>query len=474
MEAPRTGSGPESEVVTVARNLTLIDMAPEHFPVESVSPIPAEDADTHEWTPVPQMANIWFVGQRPHEIQRREYLPESLAHPGKMLPDLAALILATYVAPMRERLGRRPVVLDAMAGIGTTLVEAVKLDIDAIGVELEHRWADLARRNAEAVAARYRTGARAVVLQGDARDLPSVLQKAVDAGVTSPPYGPTLDHHRPEHTAERRRQRLLRAGYPLTRKVAGGASSVYNRSLGYDAGLISPPYGPAQTGGGIAKQGWYNDPGFVRRLYTPDNHSPVVDAGVTSPPYGDIRQDGGPHQFGDRAAMTNYSGEPRIQRARRKADNLGNLSYGTMDKAMEYLAHLKAGGPRLDTGGPGHEEAKARGWANYLCQMVPVYLGYRQVIRPGGVLAVVVRNFRRDRGEVDLSGDTIRLCEAAGFKFHHRIIAITSAVRLGEGGRPELAIRVSPFKRVNARRRTAEEGVAQLLEVFEEVLVFKA
>jgi len=61
-----------------------------------------------------------------------------------MLPELARRILAEYSAP-----GQR--VVDLMAGIGTTVVEAALLDRRAIGVEVEPCWAALARANLDHV-----------------------------------------------------------------------------------------------------------------------------------------------------------------------------------------------------------------------------------------------------------------------------------------------------------------------------------
>ncbi|MGP3936344.1 TRM11 family SAM-dependent methyltransferase [Nonomuraea sp. KM88] len=68
------------------------------------------------------------------------YVPESMRHPGTMLPDIAARTIATYTAP--GELG-----IDPMCGIGTTLVEAAHLDRYAVGVEYEERWARLAVAN---------------------------------------------------------------------------------------------------------------------------------------------------------------------------------------------------------------------------------------------------------------------------------------------------------------------------------------
>ena len=76
--------------------------------------------------------------------------------------------------------------------LGTTLVEAIHLGRDAIGVEYEPRWAHIATAN---ITHARREGAPggAEVFRGDARQLPALLP-AGTAGqvalvVTSPPYG---------------------------------------------------------------------------------------------------------------------------------------------------------------------------------------------------------------------------------------------------------------------------------------------
>jgi hypothetical protein len=86
-------------------------------------------------------------------------------------------------------------VVDPMAGIGSTLVEAVHLGRDAIGVEYEPTWADLARANLAHAKSQGATGDFEVVC-GDARHLAAVVDPAVvglvGLVVTSPPYGASL------------------------------------------------------------------------------------------------------------------------------------------------------------------------------------------------------------------------------------------------------------------------------------------
>ncbi len=127
---------------------------------------------------------VWPVAQVSAQYQRAgRYHPGSAAHPGKMLPALARRIVAEYSAP-------GALVVDPMAGIGTTLVEAAALGRRTVGIELEHRWVELARENlGHALTSEQRRTAR--VRRGDARRLPALLGEmagTVDLVVVSPPY----------------------------------------------------------------------------------------------------------------------------------------------------------------------------------------------------------------------------------------------------------------------------------------------
>ena len=97
--------------------------------------------------PVPVTGRIWLTGQQPSRTQHaRRYTPESMAHPAKMMPTVAAHAIAIYTGPASW-------VCDPMCGIGTTLVEALRAGRPALGVEYEPRWAALARANLALAAA---------------------------------------------------------------------------------------------------------------------------------------------------------------------------------------------------------------------------------------------------------------------------------------------------------------------------------
>jgi modification methylase len=144
-------------------------------------------ADSEPHQPLP--LSVWPTAQQPATAQRAgRYLPGSTAHPAKMLPAIARHAIQRYSQP-------GDLILDPMCGIGTTLVEAVYLGRDAIGVELEARWAELARANT-AHARTCGAQAAAMVVTGDSRQLPSLLDPKLIGRValvlTSPPYGASI------------------------------------------------------------------------------------------------------------------------------------------------------------------------------------------------------------------------------------------------------------------------------------------
>lgn len=320
-----------------------------------------------------------------------------------------------------------------------------------------------------------------------------------DAVVTSPPFGPTQTGR----------------GMALE-GINGDGRPPIERGVGaaYDAVVTSPPYGPADGGGGRGlkppdategewaayEQGQGPSPGwrgYQSRAYTGENHSPeqvdaVVtspaygdtrvhtlpsghafaegrvikegevtrgyDAMVTSPAYGDIRQDGGDHQFGETGAMTNYSGEERVKKSGRDRTNVGNLKYGSMERALALVARLKAGETVSEADWPDME---------YLETMALIYWHCLHLLKVGGLAILVLKDYRRDKQRVDLVGDTIQLMKAIGFLYHDQALAVTSKVDDGK-----VIAKVSPFVRINARK-PEKNGGPLLLPAGEVVLVFR-
>ncbi|MFD6754927.1 TRM11 family SAM-dependent methyltransferase [Micromonospora gifhornensis] len=137
----------------------------------------------------PDGLSVWTTAQTTGPVQRRgRYVPESVKHPARMLPAIAAHAIDAYTQP-------GDLVLDPMCGIGTTLVEAVHAGRDAFGIEYEPQWSNIADANIRHAHDQGATG-RASVIRGDATRLTSLVPKALTGQValvvTSPPYGPTV------------------------------------------------------------------------------------------------------------------------------------------------------------------------------------------------------------------------------------------------------------------------------------------
>jgi DNA modification methylase len=132
--------------------------------------------------------SVWTTAQTSPAAQRKnKYTPESTAHPAKMLPEIVRHAVTHYTRPGE-------LVLDPMCGIGTTLVEAIRLGRRAVGVEYEPHWIETAQANLD-LARSNGIEHDARVFHGDARQLMTLLpaeyvgQAALV--VTSPPYGPS-------------------------------------------------------------------------------------------------------------------------------------------------------------------------------------------------------------------------------------------------------------------------------------------
>ncbi|MEY9969256.1 modification methylase [Streptacidiphilus sp. MAP12-16] len=133
--------------------------------------------------------SVWVTAQQDSRTQRRDrYLPDAIAHPGKMLPAIARHAITTYTRP-------GDTVLDPMCGIGTSLVEAVHAGRHAVGVELEPKWAFLARANLQHAYQQGAPGAGHAYL-GDARRAAHLIgteqHGLAQLLLTSPPYGNSL------------------------------------------------------------------------------------------------------------------------------------------------------------------------------------------------------------------------------------------------------------------------------------------
>jgi len=136
--------------------------------------------------------SVLLTGQTAsRDLRRGRYTPASMEHPGKMMPTIPRYLIATYT-------DEGDLVADPMAGIWTTIVEAMHLGRHGIGVEYEDRWAQHAADNIRLATNQAVTGT-GEIYAGDARRLPALLPPEVNGRIglviTSPPYGPSTHGH---------------------------------------------------------------------------------------------------------------------------------------------------------------------------------------------------------------------------------------------------------------------------------------
>jgi DNA modification methylase len=141
--------------------------------------------------PPTALPSVLATGQQPSRLQRHgRYTPESMCHPGKMLPVIAATVIKTFTDP-------GDLVVDPMCGIGTTLVEAIHLGRDAAGVEYEPDFVHLALDNLRHARSQGASGMSQLAC-GDACNIATIyraLHRQAALVLTSPPYGSRTHGH---------------------------------------------------------------------------------------------------------------------------------------------------------------------------------------------------------------------------------------------------------------------------------------
>jgi len=200
---------------------------------------------------------------------------ESNRHPAKMAVGLCFRILEH--GEERGYWKKGDLILDPMCGIGTTLVCAARRGYNAVGVELEQHFFDLAVANIKHAV----TDGRAVIEIhcGDARQLPQLLAGTERAGGDSdlPPffnapsggginikgYGPDGADKVGERTYSTRTvsgaltsppytdAQVTGSGHFRSSREPNAADAASNPREGYDAALCSPPYGDAALPSGV-------------------------------------------------------------------------------------------------------------------------------------------------------------------------------------------------------------------------------
>jgi len=362
------------------------------------------------------------------KLQRKNhYVNESMVHPAKMPTYLVRWIIKKYSK-------EGDLILDPMAGIGTTLIEASRLNRNSIGVEYEKKFVDMIEKSKK-MSLEFETGRNILfnikrgsikVIHGDARYLSHFLtgEMAMDQTgkpyftskyavnnlpkicliATSPPYHSTIiergDSNSNKKGASIGKEKKLIA--PDTYSANPGNIDNCKKLGDIDLITTSPPYG---EGLGHKANSKAQEPGLVKmqekykHQFSDDNIASRphgrIDQIITSPPYG--------HQ-----GCVYSKVDPEI------VDNNPNMIGRKRWKE-------EASQPYSDN----PDNIGMKTGETYLEAMLKVYKECYKVLKPDGYMVLVTKNFVKNKTVQRLDIDTIKLCKHAGFKFvdhyYHRL-----------------------------------------------------
>ena len=283
---------------------------------------------------------------------------EAFGHPAKFS---RALIRHIYEHAVEEGwLQPGDTVIDPFGGVALGGLDAMRLGMHWVGVELEPKFVDLGQQNIDlwnaTVGPHMRRWGSAVLLQGDSRRLCEVVREGLDGAISSPPYVGSVNQSQGANDDEARLRRKTEAGVDTSRSInVGGPNSVLNQPQCYGGA-------PGQLG---AMEG-----GF--------------DGAVSSPPYEGSEVLGGSQIEGLQGA--GWAGKRSDQRG----------EYGTTEGQL------------------GQEQAETF-WSAARVIVEQTYAP----LRTGAHAFFVVKRFVRDKEIVDFPGQWQQLCEAVGFRLVH-------------------------------------------------------
>jgi len=343
------------------------------------------------------------------------------------------------------------VVLDPFAGVCGGAIDAMAMGCSWIGVELEERFVDLGQQNIENWKSRYEPlwpdkWGRAVVLQGDSRQLAKIVRSS-DVVVSSPPYASSVNQNAAANDAEARIERKAQAGIDVgVSRNVGGPNSVLRQPQRYgdlsgqlgampegnvSAVIGSPPY----AGSAVEKnspsinlemsfaafeaqqarhsQGYGKSPGQMATM--PEGAFSAV---ISSPPFG-------AGETRDRAPVQEGAVFDCITRAYtqdRQGTTDGNLA--TMDAVVssppddwgneggDIIARRNLSAQYGNTQGQVGHTSGDTFWSAARIIVAQCHT----VLKPGGIAVWVVKRFIRKKQIVPFPDQWESMCESVGFE----------------------------------------------------------
>ena len=394
----------------------------------------------------------------------KQYLEHAISHPAKANTKLLEFLILNFTE-------EGDVILDPMAGSGSTGVVAALHGRNAIQVDIEpkfYEFMEKARENVEKTLTLTPKGWIKNIL-GDARHLSKLLEQA-DVCITSPPYGETyLSGGDPE----KRKERLIKAGYDPREFLGGKArNAVLKHYSEVDAIITSPPYADTKRGGetdgeamaerwdekfketGETWNSWgktWKTPGRLRALealgsgYSENKDNignlPLgnVDVIITSPPYEDglshrrhhTPNTGRTEKLWSEKHLGAYPDEDELDETIKRLRSFGRSNPKAGGPYGRSLAHpyspnrdnignLRSSDDEYQALSEGRIQELAKklmknGKPTYLSEMLKVYHEMYKALKPSGRAIIIIKPFIRNKKVIDLPYYTYLLMSYCGF-----------------------------------------------------------
>lgn len=394
----------------------------------------------------------------------QKYFPEeAVAHPAKINLHLLNYLILNYTK-------EGDTVLDCMCGTGSTVVLSVLNNRNGIGVELEEKftgWAKQAINNVEQQQTLMSKG-KGIVICGDSRKLSEVLKEhkeEISSVLFSPPYGQVqkgggiaIKGYEGKHGKDENLH--LRHDRPLSEDER----NISNLPTGdIDSVVFSPPYAqstspfvrgaPLENGAGLPtirclniQDGYSQSMGNIGNL-------PFLAAILFSPPYSNIEtsQQTSKSEIerriekGIQGAVITEEGKymtgggKRQEKYSTNLHNIGNIKEFGVDAVLtspSYEKTVKDHGKSDRATKINVEKNNHSSFAyssdkdnignqkkeTYLEAMKTVYEQCFLVLKPQGLLILILKNFIQEKKVVPLTEHTVKLCESVGFKLKERLL----------------------------------------------------
>lgn len=403
----------------------------------------------------------------------------AFAHPAKMSRNLLRRIITHGFE--RQWWTQNCILGDPFGGVGTTAIEGTYAGLRVVSNELEAKFVALAASNFELHRSAWETLGRVMPVfhQGDSRRFDQIMDGIVtsppftmaspngggginkngysgkhgtsmgvhyqggggdrepdnievcpagelEAAITSPPYDTIaagaggLNHlaAREEGQQSGRARGPSQAADTRYGDSQGQISGTGNGTL--DAAILSPPYSQGLGhGGGKEQEKMYIEKGLVAQATTQYGASDgqitqttegALDAALTSPPWEDNSEGHiGAKKWGD----------PK-KAAAVLAASATSKAHSNSAEARERQFARDADKTYGDSPGQIGKERKESYWQ----AMRQVYEALYRSLKPGGIAAIVVKDYVRDKKRVRLCDDTLRLLAWIGYEPVERIHAM--------------------------------------------------